>query len=73
MVSAFVSVDIWILIFNEAVKQMRIYPIKNDISQFDKSVVQRNSNKLHYRDENMIKKMIKRNQQIDDDGTLNKI
>lgn len=50
---------------------MHIYPIKNDISQFDKSVVQRNSNKLHYRDENT--KMIKRNQQIDDDGTLNKI
>lgn len=71
MVSAFVSVDIWILIFNEAVKQTHIYPIKNDISQFDKSVVQRNSNKLHYRDENT--KMIKRNQQIDDDGTLNKI
>lgn len=71
MVSAFVSVDIWILIFNEAVKQMDIYPIKNDISQFDKSVVQRNSNKVHYRDENT--KMIKRNQQIDDDGTLNKI
>lgn len=71
MVSAFVSVDIWILIFNEAVKQMDIYLIKNDISQFDKSVVQRNSNKVHYRDENT--KMIKRNQQIDDDGILNKI
>ena len=43
MVSTFVSVDIWILIFNKAVKQMDIYPIKKDISQFDKSAASRNS------------------------------
>ena len=68
MVSTFVSVDIWILVFNKAVKQMDIYQLKKTSRNLIHLRLGEILNKLHYLDDNA--KMMKWNQPIDDNGNI---